>query len=64
MYLMPELVDVAQLSMQDDPLHGIGGEDPRMSASFELGKETVDTIVNVIASLVHGSLLGRGPRTC
>ncbi|MDQ1257280.1 MAG: creatinine amidohydrolase [Candidatus Hydrogenedentes bacterium] len=63
MYLMPELVDVAQLSMQEDPLHGIGGEDPRASASAELGKETVDTVVNIIASLVQGSLMGRGPRT-
>ncbi|HOZ50108.1 MAG TPA: creatininase family protein [Candidatus Hydrogenedentes bacterium] len=56
LYLMPELVDLARLDAHSDPLYGIGGEDPRTAASAELGQETVDTIVRVLARVVHGAL--------
>jgi creatinine amidohydrolase len=52
-YLRPELVDVEQISKAEKTLniydHGIIGEDPRVSASQELGKEIVTAIVNRLA---------------
>ncbi|MBW7863252.1 MAG: creatininase family protein [Candidatus Hydrogenedens sp.] len=62
MHLMPEKVDLRGMESHDDPLYGIGGEDPRETASAALGRETVDTIVDVLAAQVREALTGRAPK--
>jgi hypothetical protein len=50
--LRPELVNLSKLSSQrNNPLEGISGEDPRTSASPELGAEIVNHIVHKLAKL-------------
>ncbi len=52
-YLRPELVDVKRFPETEETIniyeHGIIGENPRVNASQELGKEIVTTIVNRLA---------------
>jgi creatinine amidohydrolase len=56
MHLMPELVRLKAMERHDDPLYGIYGEDPRIGASAELGRETVDMIVDTVAGRVRDAL--------
>ncbi|MFC1734696.1 creatininase family protein [Candidatus Hydrogenedentota bacterium] len=56
MHLRPELVEIDRLERHDDPVHGICGEDPRLEASSELGRETVEIIVKNLAQMVKEAL--------
>ena len=56
-YLRPELVDMGRLTDgRNDPLKGIYGQDPRMEASPEVGRETVEEIVRGITRRVEAAL--------
>ncbi len=54
-YLRPKLVDMSKLPKDEEPLimyeHGIGGEDPRASASQKMGKEISNTIISRLAKV-------------
>ncbi|RLF16914.1 MAG: hypothetical protein DRZ82_10310 [Thermoprotei archaeon] len=56
LYLRPELVDMNKLT----DLLGIDGEDPRKSASKELGEKVVNTIVKRLCELVKKALIELG----
>jgi len=50
--LRPELVDMGRLSRDmKEPLEGVGGEDPRIHASRELGEQVVAAMVERLAEL-------------
>jgi len=50
--LRPELVDMNRLSQNlEEPLEGVGGEDPRIHASQHLGAEIVNCMVDRLAEL-------------
>jgi len=50
--LRPELVDMSRLSSNiQEPLEGVGGEDPRVHASRQLGEEVVEHIVERLSEL-------------
>jgi creatinine amidohydrolase/Fe(II)-dependent formamide hydrolase-like protein len=51
-YLYPELVDIYQLPKDAAvPLEGVGGDDPRLYASRELGKSAVRAIARDLGEL-------------
>lgn len=51
-YLYPELVDIYRLPRDPDiPLEGVGGDDPRLYASRELGKAAVQAIARDLSWL-------------
>ena len=51
-YLRPELVDIYRLPRDtDEPLDGIYGDDPRVHASREIGKQAVEAIAEDLAAL-------------
>ncbi len=54
--LLPELTDLAAFEGKEDPLYGIYGEDPRTTASLELGEETASGIVSELVNWVRDSL--------
>ena len=54
--LLPELTDLGAFEGKDDPLHGIYGEDPRTTASLELGEETASGIVSEVVAWVRDAL--------
>ena len=57
MHLRPELVDMGQLSADlDEKLEGVGGDDPRVHASAEVGAEIVEAIVARMAERVMDML--------
>lgn len=57
MHLRPELVDMGQLSADlDEKLEGVGGDDPRVHASPEVGREIVEAIVARMAERVMDML--------
>ena len=57
MHLRPEWVDMGQLSADlDEKLEGVNGEDPRVHASPELGREIVEAIVARTAESVMDML--------
>ena len=50
-YLRPELVDIYRLPKDTDvPLEGVGGDDPRLHASRELGEQAVKAIARDLAA--------------
>ncbi len=50
--LRPELVDMSRLSKNlEEPLEGVGGEDPRVHASKQLGEEVVNHMVERLSEL-------------
>jgi creatinine amidohydrolase len=56
-HLRPELVEMVRLTDgREDPLYGIFGKDPREHASAELGRETVEGIIEGLAAMVRGAL--------
>jgi len=56
-HLRPELVEMVRLSDgREDPLYGIFGNDPREHASAELGRETVEGIIEGLTALVREAL--------
>jgi creatinine amidohydrolase len=60
-YLRPELVDVYRLPKDTSvALEGVGGDDPRLYASRELGKEAVRSIARDLAALGQRLLSGEG----
>jgi hypothetical protein len=51
-YLYPELVDIYRLPKDTGvPLEGVGGDDPRLHASRELGKTAVQAIARDLSWL-------------
>ena len=51
-YLYPELVDIYRLPRDTNvPLEGVGGDDPRLYASRELGKAAVQAIARDLSGL-------------
>jgi len=57
--LRPELVDMSRLSENvDEPLEGVGGEDPRVHASKQLGEEVVNHIVKRLSEVALRLLNG------
>ena len=60
--LRPELVDVSRLSKNlDEPLEGVGGEDPRVYASKELGEEVISHMVDRLSKLALRMLRETSP---
>ncbi|MDH5440810.1 MAG: creatininase family protein [Candidatus Bathyarchaeota archaeon] len=60
--LRPELVDVSRLSKNlDEPLEGVGGEDPRVYASKELGEEVISHMVDQLSKLALRMLRETSP---
>jgi creatinine amidohydrolase len=60
-YLRPELVDIYRLPKDTEiPLEGVGGDDPRIHASRELGKRAVKAISRDLAAK-GAELLGSSP---
>ncbi len=50
-YLAPELVDIYQQPRDTSvPLEGVGGKDPRIHASRDLGRKTVEAIAGDLAT--------------
>jgi creatinine amidohydrolase len=56
MALTPDLVQMDRMAVHDDPIHGIYGEDPRETASAELGERTAEAIVSTLAATVAEAL--------
>jgi hypothetical protein len=44
-YLFPDLVDMNEAEPPDKSMDGVGGEDPRIHASKELGEKTAELII-------------------
>ncbi|MEK7397152.1 MAG: creatininase family protein, partial [Candidatus Poribacteria bacterium] len=44
-YLFPDLVDMNEAESADKQMDGVGGEDPRVHASKELGEKTTNIII-------------------
>ena len=60
--LRPELVDMSRLSKNlSEPLEGVGGEDPRVHASRELGEEVVSHMVDRLSGIAVRLLTETGP---
>jgi len=60
--LRPELVDMSRLSKNlDEPLEGVGGEDPRVYASKELGEEVISHMVDQLSKLALRMLRETSP---
>ena len=56
-YLRPELVEMDRLPKDlNIPLKGVGGDDPRIHASKELGERVIKEIVEKLTKLVNDSL--------
>lgn len=52
--LRPDLVDMSRLSRNlEEPLEGVMGEDPRLSASIKIGEEIVEYIVARISEIAR-----------
>ena len=62
MHLFPELVDLKGMERHDDPLSGVEGADPRAEASAQLGRETLDRMLEVLTEQVLGALRGQRPK--
>ncbi|MGQ9630981.1 MAG: creatininase family protein [bacterium] len=60
--LRPDLVDLGRLSKNlDEPLEGVGGEDPRTQASRELGERIVGIIVERLSEVANRLLRETSP---
>ena len=60
--LRPELVDMSRLSKNlEESLEGVGGEDPRVHASKELGEEIVNHMVDRLSELTLRLLMDTSP---
>lgn len=53
MCLIPELVKMENFEQHKDPMYGIYGEDPRDSASEELGQETIDEFIELMSDKIQ-----------
>lgn len=62
MHLLPELVDLKGMERHADPLYGVCGMDPRTEASAQLGRETLDGILEVLVVQVGQALRGDRPK--
>jgi len=49
--LFPDLVDMNEAEPEGQPLDGVGGEDPRIHASAELGEQTANLIVERLVTV-------------
>lgn len=56
LYLVPQLVKMGLLERHSDPMYGICGQDPRDSASAQIGKQTVTVMVDAIVKMVKNAL--------
>jgi creatinine amidohydrolase len=61
MYLFPELVNMEEAEPAEMPMDGVGGEDPRIHASRELGEKVCGVIVERLTSAAK-TLLDLSPR--
>jgi hypothetical protein len=53
-YLRPDCVDTSvYLGREDDPLIGVMGDDPRRTASIEIGRQACDLIVEGMVRKAH-----------
>ncbi|HGJ65170.1 TPA: creatininase family protein [bacterium] len=52
-YLFPDLVDMNEAEAPDIPMDGVGGEDPRIHASKELGEKTAELIIERLALVAN-----------
>ncbi len=60
--LRPELVDVSKLGVNlEGPLEGVMGEDPRVYASMEIGRDIVNHIVDRLSELTYRMLNKTSP---
>jgi len=50
-FLLPDLVDMSEAEPEGQPMDGVGGEDPRVHASKELGEETAGLIIDRIGAV-------------
>ena len=61
MYLIPDLVEMKEAEPPGTPMDGVGGEDPRVHASRELGEKVCDLIIERLSSAAK-TLLELSPR--
>ncbi|MBD3182351.1 hypothetical protein GF312_08670 [Candidatus Poribacteria bacterium] len=61
-YLFPDLVDMNEAESQDQPMDGVGGEDPRLHASKELGKKTANMIIDRLGMVARRLAFETSPR--
>jgi creatinine amidohydrolase len=59
--LMPEHVNMEAFAVEEDPLHGICGPDPRTTSSAELGQRAVLDTVEQLAARVQEAVTGLCP---
>ncbi|MFQ6040614.1 MAG: creatininase family protein [Candidatus Poribacteria bacterium] len=60
--LFPNLVDMSEAEPEGQPLDGVGGEDPRIHASAELGERTANLIVERLVAVADRLLKGASQR--
>lgn len=60
--LFPELVDMSEAEPEGKPLDGVGGDDPRIHASAELGEKTADLISERLVEVADRLLKDTSPR--
>jgi creatinine amidohydrolase len=61
-FLFPDLVDMSEAEPEGQPMDGVGGEDPRVHASRELGEETAGLIVERLAAVAYRLAKETSPR--
>jgi len=52
-YLFPDLVDMSEAEPAEKPMDGVGGEDPRIHASKELGEKTAELIIERLGLIAN-----------
>jgi len=61
-FLFPDLVDMSEAEPEGQPMDGVGGEDPRVHASKELGEKTANLIIERLAEVAHRLAKDTSPR--
>lgn len=61
-FLFPELVDMSEAEPEGQAMDGVGGEDPRIYASKELGEETANLIIERLAGVAQRLAKETSPR--
>jgi len=61
-YLFPDLVDMSEAEPEGQPMDGVGGDDPRVHASKELGEKTAELIIQRLAAVAKRLAQETSPR--
>lgn len=61
-FLFPDLVDMGEAEPEGQPMDGVGGEDPRVHASKDVGEKTAKLIIERLAAVAHRLACETSPR--